>query len=213
MALLYRHQPYPQHKKYQDYKRYLREDFIYRCVYCTIHENENGGPRNFCVEHFRPKATFAHLETNYGNLLYACPVCNSFKLDDWPSDDPIRDGKGYIDPCEHDYDEHFELNEQDELVGLSGVGRYMIERLHLNRGQLKKLRKKRREDELEHQKALALIDELLNLVEVSLVGNDISLEKRNKLERQGATLQARRANHIKQWAERWDPLYDLGDYR
>lgn len=215
MALLYRREPHPQHKKYKDYKCYLREDFVYRCVYCTIHENEFGGPRSYHVEHFRPKGVerFAHLITDYGNLLYACQVCNPFKGDAWPSDNPIEDGKGFIDPCEYDYDEHFRLADGDELVGLSGVGRYMVERLHLNRMQLIKLRRKRQGDEVAQQEALALIDETLDLVGLALSNSNISLEQRNKLEGKRVALQMQRATHIARWAKRGEPLYDLDDYR
>ena len=58
MPKLSRRQIVPLLSAYQAYKQFLREDFQYRCVYCSIHENEYGGPRNVTVEHFRPKIIF-----------------------------------------------------------------------------------------------------------------------------------------------------------
>src|SRR5262249_34904582 len=136
MAVLHRRSSVPMYVSYQQYKRYLREDFLYACVYCTVHENEFGGHRHFHVDHYRPKTLFPELLTVYSNLIYSCGVCNSFKLDDWPSDDPLTHGRGYIDPCEHDYQEHFREKGEGIVEGISSAAIYMIERLHLNRRQL-----------------------------------------------------------------------------
>lgn len=164
MPKLSRRQSVPQFNAYQPYKQYLREDFQYCCVYCAIHENEYGGPRGFTVEHFRPKSIFAHLVNDYQNLLYGCNVCNPFKGNDWPSDNPLLDGVGYLDPCEHDYDDHFRLHEF-EIEGLTRPAMYMIERLHLNRRQLIKLRQRRWDEERIHLQTVQELHEQLQLVE------------------------------------------------
>lgn len=76
MAIIVRRENPPQFTDSSKYKRYLRRDFTYRCVYCTIHEREHGGYRSFHVEHFRPKSKFPLLSTTYTNLMYSCNFCN-----------------------------------------------------------------------------------------------------------------------------------------
>jgi len=73
--IIRKHHP-PYSKDYTKYKPYLRQDFNYRCAYCTIHEGEFGGLRNFVVEHFRPRWKFSELECEYTNLYYACRIYN-----------------------------------------------------------------------------------------------------------------------------------------
>lgn len=215
MPLLRRREPAPQHDKYTEYKVYLREDFVYRCVYCTVHENEWGGPRHFDVEHFRPKSSerFVHLITDYRNLLYACDVCNTFKSNDWPSDDPIVEGIGYLDPCEHDYDEHFVLTDDYELLGKSLAANYMKERLHLNRRQLKKLRKKRTKFEAKHQEILSQLDTLIATLEKALKESSLSVAVQEELQRAYQLAQSQRIDQMQEWEARWIPQVSLEDYR
>lgn len=213
MALLHRRQPAPQHNDYRHYKAYLREDFDYCCVYCTVHENEWGGPRHFHVEHFRPKSRFPDLITGYENLLYACDVCNIFKGDDWPSDEPFNDGVGYLDPCEHDYDEHFALVDDNQLQGVTPVAVYMIERLHLNRRQLQILRRKRVREIAIYHEYLQLIEETLAMIESSLEDEAVPLHAQQSLLMTREVLQAEREARLQAWAKHWQPLYDLEDYR
>ena len=75
-----RHHP-PQTLRYQPFKRWLRDEFAFRCVYCLCRETWRGGHRGFGVEHFQPKSIRADLRVNYRNLLYACNRCNSKRRD------------------------------------------------------------------------------------------------------------------------------------
>lgn len=204
MALRQRGSNPPQYKRYQSYKRYLRVDFEYECVYCRIHENEVGGPRFFTVEHYRPKAVdkFPELATVYSNLLYGCQVCNPFKLDDWPSDDPIVEDTGYLDPCEHDFDHHFASDRGFRVQGLTGPGRYMVERLHLNRTQLRKMRMLRRRAKRQHEREIELLHEVA--AELRIAGTT---------SRQLRRVEAQIARKIQQWSDRLNPIYDIEDYR
>lgn len=218
MSLLKRRQDPPRFNNYKQYKPYLREDFTYTCVYCTIHENELGGPRIFGVEHFRPKDNptrpeFKELETVYTNLLYACGVCNSFKKEDWPCDDPIVEGKGYIDPCDHDYDEHFVQTADCQIEGLSPVATYMIERLHLNRRQLQKLRQIRKQEEELHQKFMNLYQQVLSAIETSLNDKTLSAHAHITLQMSREIFLVERQDRQQLWKTRWDPLVELEDYR
>jgi hypothetical protein len=134
----------PKNGTYRDWKSALAKEASYNCVYCCIHESKFGGQRNFHVEHFRPKSTFPQFENSYGNLFYACGICNSFKGNDWPAE-PISGNLtiiAYPDPSELDYGN---LLQTDVLTGLVvsrfPAGKYIIEKLYLNRPQMVTLRR------------------------------------------------------------------------
>ena len=124
---------------YKKYKRIIREDFVYRCGYCGTHENAFGGYKQYQIDHLRPKSIprFEHLTNDYSNLVYCCPECNRVKLDYWPSDNPIRDGYGWIDPCVHDYDEHFIINLNEDSLSIqnkTALGKWLV--IHLGLDQI-----------------------------------------------------------------------------
>ena len=209
MPRLIRRTDVPHYTDYKHYKAYIRIDLKYACAYCQIHENEFGGPRNFHVEHYRPRSLFRHLETAYTNLVYGCCVCNSFKSNDWPSDDPIADGVGYLDPCEHDYDEHF-VQRQFRLIGLSAVATYMVERLHLNRVQLCKLREQRA---LEAERYSVFC----RLFEITLRHLKGQINTLNDIDREVsiqeiAELKTLFEKHVNRFAARWEPQIEMEDY-
>lgn len=146
---------------YSDWKPQISDECYNQCVYCSIHENRWGGLDNFHVEHFRPKsiAAFKHLVNDICNLFLACPVCNRFKSDDWPSD-PDLDKPSYPDPSITDYSKIFRPGVS--LYSISGTcvsATYVIERLYLNRPQLIY---ERRESELRN-KELNLFKEVFEL--------------------------------------------------
>ena len=215
MAILARRETPPELSRYQGYKPYLRRDFYYSCVYCTVHENDLQGWRYFDVEHFRPKSLpqFSHLEVVYSNLLYACSICNTYKSNDWPSDDPINDGRGYLDPCEHDYDDHFAIVSEVEIKGRSGVGQYMVEHLHLNRVQLQNLRRRRVEAESMHRQVSDLFEFKLDALEHQWSELHPSDPKVAEIERELQPLRQRYEAHKVAWEERLVPQIGLDDYR
>jgi hypothetical protein len=156
-------------KDYQIYKSYLREDFNYRCGYCDIHENDWGYYWHFHVDHHRPKSwpEFKHLETVYSNLLYACDQCNNMKLASWPSDDPITDGVGWLDPCEYDLAEHFyyQLSGDDvELICLTRVGEWMAKSLAMDQVIRKLFRRKSLEVAAREQRELQMLRTCLEVL-------------------------------------------------
>jgi hypothetical protein len=130
----------PETGKYSDWKPILAKEGFYQCVYCAIHESCFGGSRNFHVEHYRPKSKteFKKLENDIKNLFYACPICNTFKGDDWP-DAPKKDysNPSYPYPAKVDYTEIFMNNSSSgAITGKYIAAKYMIEKLYLNRPQL-----------------------------------------------------------------------------
>ena len=123
---------------YRDWKALLAEEGYHQCIYCAIHENAMGGIRNFHVEHYRPKSIFIDQENDFSNLFYSCPICNTFKSNDWPNE-PQEDNSiaSYPNPSATDYNVLFEVNELKGLIdGINVAAKYIQEKLFLNRPQL-----------------------------------------------------------------------------
>lgn len=215
MPLLARRDPAPVHRRYTTYKQYLRKDFEYRCAYCDVHENEYGGLHNFHVDHFRPHSVprFLNLKTSYTNLLYSCGVCNRHKSNDWPSDDPLIDGHGYLDPCEHDYEHHFcpAVAPPYHIAGLSQAANYMIRRLRLNRQQLLRMRQLRAEKRQRYEETLDALNTAIAAVEDALVRQ--APETKTEWLGLRASLLAERDIIENEWATRWTPEFEAADYR
>jgi len=120
--------------RYTAYKSYLQNDFHNRCGYCDDLDIYCGGSAGFHIDHFRPHSKFNHLKTAYTNLVYACPYCNRGKSNDWPTgleEISHQNGKGYVDPCDADYDNHFERLNNGKIHPTTDVGIYMFEQLKL----------------------------------------------------------------------------------
>jgi hypothetical protein len=123
---------------YRNWKQQIANEGFNQCVYCAIHEASFGGIRNFNVEHYKPKSKYGDLVDDIQNLYYACPICNTFKSNDWPAD-PAADfsNLSYPDPSKVDYSEIMEFDQETGLVkGKYVAGVYIITKLNLNRGQL-----------------------------------------------------------------------------
>lgn len=205
MAILKRRRPYPKDTVYQGYKPYLRQDFHYRCAYCSVHENEWGGPRHFHVEHFKPKSRsqFRRLMLYYGNLLYACDVCNTFKGDDWP---------GYLDPCKVDYTLHFQVDPKTwEIMGQSRSAKYMVERLHLNRRHLKQLRQQRVTQETIHQQFEQLVSKAFQVIDQQLASNDLGDSAIAAFRFLRIVIEEFHQHHLEWWKRKWEPNIDMAD--
>lgn len=67
---------------YESYRPWLRDEFAFRCVYCLTREVWTRAYGAYAIDHFLPVATDPALETEYGNLLYACIPCNLAKSSD-----------------------------------------------------------------------------------------------------------------------------------
>ncbi|MDB4906285.1 MAG: endonuclease family protein [Gemmatimonadetes bacterium] len=119
---------------YKDWKPELAVEGREQCVYCAIPDRRMGGLYVFHVEHFVPKSRDSNLTNEWGNLFYSCPICNVFKGADWPEPgSPIS----YVDPSKVDYSTILLVQQDASVIGLTTNARYMIERLNLNRAQLR----------------------------------------------------------------------------
>ena len=121
------------YSSYRPYKPFLQADFNKRCGYCNDLDVVCGGWRGFHIDHFRPKSLFDELANEYSNLVYACPYCNIAKSNDWPgnAEKNIIKGKGYLDPCDSNFDNHFERYNNGRICPKTDVGKYMFKKLKL----------------------------------------------------------------------------------
>jgi uncharacterized protein (TIGR02646 family) len=128
-------------KSYSHWKSELADEGAHQCVYCTIHDGQFGGERNFHVEHFRPKEHFPQYTNSYRNLFYACGICNTFKGDAWPGNvNATLSNVGFVDPSKTDYNTIFSINPDYTITARRIAPKFMIERIYLNRPQLQYLR-------------------------------------------------------------------------
>ncbi len=131
-----RSQPLQGH--WQSWKKLIADHCDGCCIYCAIPEGRFGGIRNFHIEHFRPKVKYPQFENDISNLYLACSICNVLKCDDWPADPmPDHSAPGYPDPTMTDYNSLFSVNPHSyELESNTTAGKYLVERILLNRFQL-----------------------------------------------------------------------------
>lgn len=123
-----------QSERYAAYKAQLRQDFRKRCGYCDDPDAYVGGRAGSHIDHFAPKSKFPSLGNSYENLVYACPFCNRAKSNKWVGDDPTvpNDGvSGFVDPCDPELDGHLGRGPQGAIVGLTPLGRYLVDNLNL----------------------------------------------------------------------------------
>lgn len=112
------------YKSYRKYKKYLAEDFNRRCGYTDCPDFWFGGKNTFHIDHFKPFSKNPTLETEYSNLVYCCSYVNILKSDD--------EGD-YIDPCDVDFNDHFDRDNDGVIVPKPGSkqANYMFNKLQL----------------------------------------------------------------------------------
>lgn len=118
----------PSEGSWSEHKPDLREDFHSHCGYCGSYD----GYRHtwFEVDHFIPKSLLEDKMSNveYSNLVYSCKFCNNNKSSKWPSKDIAIaniDNKGFIDPCDVEFDNHFKRTEDGGIIWTSELGKWM----------------------------------------------------------------------------------------
>lgn len=75
-------------KHFRTYAQYLQKDFHNRCCYCNM--SDELLTVSYHVEHFIPRKAFEgvrdELDTDYNNLMWACPKCNLSKGNKYKGD-------------------------------------------------------------------------------------------------------------------------------
>lgn len=108
---------------YNSYKIFLAEDFNHRCGYTDCSDYWFGGKRCFQIDHFKPESKYPELENEYSNLVYCCSYVNRAKWDD--------DNPNYLDPCDVDFNLHFERDDLGFIKAKTPQGQYMVEHMNL----------------------------------------------------------------------------------
>ena len=122
----------PTGSDWSHHKPDLKEDFNSHCGYCYSYD----GYRHtyFEVDHFVPKSLILKNGwgislTQYTNLVYSCKFCNNKKLSKWTtnSDTVFNDGsKGFVDPCNPNYDTHFYRTPNGAIRPQTDLGQWMF---------------------------------------------------------------------------------------
>jgi hypothetical protein len=156
---------------YTDWKDQISKDCYEQCVYCSINEGPWGGIDHYHIDHFKPQSKFEHLTHVITNLYHCCPICNKFKLDDWPNDCDNLDVVCYPDPSDHNYCDIFEISPSNyNIKGKYVAAEYVVNRLYLNRPQLVY---ERREYFLT-TRAMELITEAKSVLEVAIDNDSVN---------------------------------------
>ncbi|NDI98335.1 HNH endonuclease [Flavobacterium sp. LaA7.5] len=122
---------------YREYRNDLMEDYLNRCGYC----NSIDKCRNtwFEIDHFVPQKYLVTIKANdYNNLVYACRSCNNAKRAKWPTENeliPNKDNKGFIDPCDEEYDKQFKRTFEGRIIPTTDLGTWMYNALKLYKPQ------------------------------------------------------------------------------
>ncbi len=120
----------PKKGSWTKHKPDLRQDFHSHCGYCGSYD----GYRHtwYEVDHFIPKSLLEGKisDVEYSNLVYSCKFCNNKKLAKWPTEDisiPNANNKGFVDPCDEDYDTHLYRTDDGGIMWSTDLGKWMWE--------------------------------------------------------------------------------------
>lgn len=109
-----------------------------RCEYCGKPENTNTFSHQ--VDHIIPER---HTGTDdFSNLAWACFQCNNSKAADIASiDEETRQLTGFFNPRTQNWDDHFTMNEDAEIIAKTIIGRVTIRLLDMNRERQVEIRR------------------------------------------------------------------------
>lgn len=69
----------PRYETYESYRPWLRDEFMFRCVYCLKRETWGQVSGDFELDHFLPQKYNFEKKLDYKNLVYAYQWCNGTK--------------------------------------------------------------------------------------------------------------------------------------
>lgn len=118
------------YRDYESYRDWLRDEFLFRCVYCLDREQWNGREVGFHIEHFIPVAQDESRQLDYDNLLYACASCNTAK----------SNIVGLPDPCCMSFADCVCIKDDGHAEAFNKTGDLLIKTLRLNSASRVKLR-------------------------------------------------------------------------
>ena len=110
------------YRDYGSYRDWLRDEFMFRCVYCLHREQWYSRPGTFHIDHFVPVSTDPEGTLRYANLTYACTTCNEAKADIL----------GLPDPCTVSFWECIEIEADGRVIAKNEAGQKLRDVLRLN---------------------------------------------------------------------------------
>lgn len=102
------------YKNYRDYRPWLEDEFLFRCVYC-LKRQKWARTDIWAVDHLIPQAEASELECDYNNLILTCQWCNNRKLADVVPD-PVAVAYGNCLQVNDDNGEVRHLNQDGEIL-------------------------------------------------------------------------------------------------
>ncbi len=117
-----------------DFQPWLRDEFLFRCVYCLEREQWVNRIGHFHGDHFRPAADHPELVLDYDNMLYVCQACN------------LRKGRQSVaEPLKHLLSKDIVVRRDGSIRGRTKAAKAIIDLLKLDGPQYRKRRRLMRE--------------------------------------------------------------------
>jgi hypothetical protein len=110
---------------YESYRDWLRDEFLFRCVYCLHRERWEVRGATFHIDHFVPVITDSNGKCEYTNLLYACGTCNESK----------KAILGLPDPCQVAFSHCLQIDSFGRVIALNKAGEKLRQVLRLDSPQ------------------------------------------------------------------------------
>lgn len=110
------------YSNYESYRDWLRDEFLFRCVYCLHREQWYSRGATFHIDHFVPVVSNAGGVCEYTNLLYACAACNEAK----------KAILGIPDPCQIAFSDCLRIIPNGHVVSLNQHGEKLLQALRLD---------------------------------------------------------------------------------
>lgn len=124
-----RHGPFG-YKDYAAYRPWLRDEFIFRCVFCLTREIWGKRRANWDIDHFIAQAIDPLRALIYENLLYVCRSCNCQKCTHLVPD-----------PCKIAFGQCLRVRVDGTIQALNEDGELLIEFLGLDADDYVEFRK------------------------------------------------------------------------
>ena len=118
------------YQNYETYRDWLRDEFLFRCVYCLKREQWGTLKGSYAIDHFLPQAIRPDLKRDYNNLLYACASCNAAKGDEIVPD-----------PCDCMLKGHVILYEDGTIEATEAEAQKLIRKLGLDDPEYREFRR------------------------------------------------------------------------
>ncbi len=105
----------------ESFRPWLRDEFVFRCVYCLERETWSNIVAAFHIDHFEAVANNPRRELDYDNLLYVCKACNL-----------VKGSQGFPDPLSVLLSATVVTEQDGRMRGKTTAARRLIDLLELN---------------------------------------------------------------------------------